>query len=193
MRALARHLLAVLVAVSFLPGVSIAGTSAWIQPGPTIPDVTLKDQDGREWRLRELVESQPVLINFFFTGCSTICPTQILELDIIREKISQRVSKGQAPLFLSISLDPLNDTPDSMKIFAKHLNVQIGKSEHWLMLTGEFSQLSQVWQAFDQLSDSPEKHNSMVWIGQPQSARWTRVNSQGPVESIVSLALEPQS
>ena len=59
MRALARHLLAVLVAVSFLPGVSIAGTSAWIQPGPTIPDVTLKDQDGREWRSAREVDARP--------------------------------------------------------------------------------------------------------------------------------------
>src|SRR6266545_1115236 len=39
------------------------------------PDVTLVNQDGARVRLsRVLSADKPVLLNFFFTTCTTICP-----------------------------------------------------------------------------------------------------------------------
>ena len=40
-----------------------------------MPDVTLKDMDGRTIALRPLLEAdQPMMLNFIYTSCSAICP-----------------------------------------------------------------------------------------------------------------------
>ncbi len=182
------------LALSATITVSHAGNSGWIEPGPDIPDVTLTDQDGKEWRLSKLLGPGPVLIDFFFTGCSSICPTQTVSMEGVRQVLVNQSSNARDfPLLLSVSLDPLSDTPEAMRQYAEHLGVNVGRDARWLMLTGQFSDLTQVWQAFGQLLDTPEKHNGWVWIGQPQNRRWTRVSSNAPADSIVSLALEPKS
>lgn len=186
----------ILIAVVFASVIGCASAQAnpedWIAPGPSIPDVTLTDQDGQAWRLKDLVRERLVLVNFFFTGCSAICPTQTINVGNIRQALALRDLAGAAPLTLSISLDPLSDTPEAMKNYADQLGVKVGRKENWLMLTGEISDMSDVLAAFDESSDAAANHTAMLWIGQMHNVRWTRVTSQAPVEGIVRLAVEPQ-
>jgi cytochrome oxidase Cu insertion factor (SCO1/SenC/PrrC family) len=186
-----------MIAVSFLlVSFSVAAVSqpiAWMA-GPVIPEVTLQDQDGKSWRLDELVKGRSVVVNFFFTGCSAICPTQTLHVAEIGKALQQESSHFKSqPLILSIALDPLGDTPESMKQFANHLGVTPGEQSNWLMLTGQANDLEKVWNSFDQLSDSPEQHSAIVWIGQPQNGRWTRASSLSPVDQIVAIVAEPET
>ena len=55
-----------------------AGSQAYkrsIQSYAAIPDVVLIDADAKPVRLRELLASgDPVMVNFIFTTCTTICP-----------------------------------------------------------------------------------------------------------------------
>ena len=54
-----------------------------------LPDVGLIDQDGAPHRLRALCE-QTVVIGFFYTGCSTVCPPQTAALRALRERLDAR-------------------------------------------------------------------------------------------------------
>ena len=49
-----------------------------------LPDARLLDQAGGAHRLRALCEP-PVVVGFFYTGCSTVCPPQTAMLRALRE------------------------------------------------------------------------------------------------------------
>lgn len=53
---------------------------------PRVPDARLTDQDGRSRSLRALCD-RPVVIGFFYTGCSTVCPPQTAALRALRERL----------------------------------------------------------------------------------------------------------
>src|SRR5436305_1510902 len=74
-----------------------------------IPDVMLLRDDGKKVHLpAELDDGRPVVVNFIYTSCTTICPmnSQVFEQfqgDLAGEKASMHL--------ISISIDPEQDTP----------------------------------------------------------------------------------
>ena len=51
-------------------------TARVMESQPVIPDVSFVDQDGQPTTLRAALDSdKPVLLNFIFTSCTTICPS----------------------------------------------------------------------------------------------------------------------
>ena len=63
----------------------------------TVPDARLLDSAGTTQRLRALCEP-PVVIGFFYTGCSTVCPPQTAMPDA---SSSCRIASMEPPDFRS--------------------------------------------------------------------------------------------
>ncbi len=168
------------------PGGEVRAEGAWVSPGPSIPDVSLVDQDGSDQRLTNLVEPQRnTIINFFFTSCAAVCPTQIMQLIQVREL--QQKSGQPVTRIVSVSLNPMSDTPDAMKEFARKFDVQLGESKDWLMLTGDELELGKVWAAFEQPAYDAEQHNGSLWIERGSDGKWTRVSAAAAPVDIVKL------
>lgn len=156
--------------------------------GPAIPRVTLLDAGGRGWPLRDLMAEGPVLVGFFFTGCGTVCPLQTATMQAVQQELARR---GTPALLLSISLDPLGDSPAAMRRYAGQFGLDLGREAGWLMLTGPPEALAPVWAGFGEGAGAAADHTAMLWIGQPQHRRWTRVGAMAPPERIADLLLEP--
>ncbi len=154
------------------------GSNQWLEPGPTVPNALLQDHEGRTHQLAQLLTGRPVVISFFFTGCTTFCPPQTAVFRDLQQQLPKRVSRA---LLLSISLDPLADNPQALRSYATRFNVKLGLQHQWLMLTGAPAELSRVWAAFDSQSGRPEDHLSTVWVGAQDKRRWLR--STGLVSS----------
>lgn len=161
---------------SAAPGFACAEGSDWLSPGPAVPKVTLRDQDGRSVALASLIDARPVLVNFFFTACFTTCPMQTAQLADLQDEIAARAPTGPPPLILSVSLAPISDTPKAITDYARKFDIRLGDAANWLMLTGDAADLRPVWQAFGQDVSSPEDHAAQFWIGHPDEGRWTRVD-----------------
>lgn len=105
----------------FLGLVLLAATAA--APAPAQPmvlqDIELSDTAGIALTGPAL-RGRPVLMHFVYTGCSSTCPTQVRELaqvwDALDPQVRQRVR------FVSVSLDPRQDTPDALRDFARRLD-----------------------------------------------------------------------
>lgn len=189
----ARAIVALLALLAASPPAA-ASDAQWLEPGPPIPGVTLVDQDGEQFGLRDLIAARPVLVSFFFTGCTTICPTETARMDLVRTELDRRragaASGGKpVPLLLSISLDPLGDSPDAMRAFAGKFGITLGADAGWMMLAGSYDNLQQVWRAFDQPVDA-SLHDSLMWVGQPANGRWTRVSAFATTEVIADMIEE---
>ena len=163
----------------------------WISPGPTLPHAQLVDQDDKDRSLDKLLRDRPVLINFFFTGCQAVCPTQTAQLALLQAEIAKRQPlTGPPPLLISVSLDPYGDTPASIRAYAERFGLVLGDKGNWLMLSGRQEELSAVWKAFDQDNGDPSQHASLFWIGHPTSNRWTRADVTTPPSVLLNLLTE---
>ena len=114
-------------------------TLAWAgiagaQPAPLL-GLRLQDQAGLLIR-PEAFKKRLVLMNFVFTGCSSTCPLQVRELAELRRALPPDVTR--AVQFLSISVDPMSDTPAGLAAFAWRMGAdQAG----WRFVTGAPAQV----------------------------------------------------
>ena len=78
-----------------------------------LPDVEVIRQDGKKLSFsKELNDGRPVILNFIFTSCSAICPMLI-------HTLSKTQSKLKNVHFVSISIDPENDTSAKLDEYRK--------------------------------------------------------------------------
>lgn len=75
----------------------------------------------------ESLKGQPYVVSFFFTLCPSICVTQNQKLKELQEAFA-----GQDVKFLSISVDPENDTPEQLREYAARFGAD---PKQWLFLT----------------------------------------------------------
>ncbi|MFP3408349.1 SCO family protein, partial [Pseudomonas sp. SIMBA_065] len=77
-------------------------------------DTVLKDQNGRELRFySDVLKDKVVMLNVIFTHCTDACPLITRKLREVREAMGQQLASQVT--FVSISSDPLNDTPQALK------------------------------------------------------------------------------
>lgn len=96
-----------------------------------VPAFTLTNQDGKTVRLSDLA-GRPWVADFVFTKCPSSCPilsTQMAQLDRF---LDQRGDAVRGVRLVSISVDPVHDTPPVLARYAASFKA----SRRWLFLTG---------------------------------------------------------
>ncbi|MDO9080741.1 MAG: SCO family protein [Desulfuromonadales bacterium] len=134
-----------------------------------IPDVTLVNQNGDKVRLKSLLEiDQPVVVNFIYGTCTTICP--VLSAGYLNLQRKVIAGNGQVRL-ISITIDPENDTPLIMKEYLQRYRAQPG----WDFLTGSRADINTVMRAFDAYIPDKMSHYPINLIRSPQDGSWLRL------------------
>lgn len=161
---------------------------------PVIPDVRLLDEQSREHSLRSLMESHTVAINFIYTGCSSFCPPQTAVFKAVQSRMNEALrGASYAPLLMSISIDPLNDTPETLARYAARFEARLGLKQRWMMFTGEPGAIAQTARAFYAASVSGtrvEDHPAQIWIGCAPRARWRSIASLPSADDVLRLMKE---
>lgn len=141
-----------------------------IQGAPAIPDVELMDQYGKPVRFySELVQGKTVAISFFFTSCTTICPPLTATMTQVQELLKKR---GRDDVeIISISVDPVTDTPTRLRAWSKNYNAQRG----WTFLTGKKSTVDKLLKALKSFTPDPQDHSPMILVGNEPKGVWKQV------------------
>jgi len=108
----------------------------------SVPDFSLKDQDGKSFRFAN-VRGQLIVITFIFTTCPDVCPLLTAKFAAIQRELDRR--KIADYHLLSITTDPERDTPAALKVYASQFKAN---TEHWSFLTGNRRDLAKVWKVF---------------------------------------------
>lgn len=135
-----------------------------------VPDVTLVNHEGARVRLREYLDTgRPVVLDFFFTTCTTICP--VLSASFIGLQKSFGSETQQAQL-VSIAIDPEHDTPAVLQGYRRRFGAQPG----WDLLTGSRDDVEQVRKAFGAYTTDKMAHRPLNFLHLPGGAGWVRLD-----------------
>jgi protein SCO1 len=120
--------------------------------------------------LKDLLNSdKPVIVEFIFATCTTICPVLSAGFTNLQQKIAPDTQKVR---LVSISIDPENDTPKAMKEYLKRYRSKPG----WDFLTGSRPDIDRVMHAFNAYIPNKMLHYPLTFIGLPNSGKWVRIN-----------------
>ena len=94
-----------------------------------LPEFSLVDAQDRPFTLKEM-KGTAAVVDFFFTRCQGPCPTMALEMG----KLQQQFAADPRLRYISISVDPTNDTTAVLRDYASSVGAM---PERWLFLTGD--------------------------------------------------------
>ncbi len=143
-----------------------------------LPNLTLWTHEKKKVRLYDdLLKDKIFLINMFFVACTDgLCPPITANLARVQPLLGERL--GRDIFMYSISLDPVNDRPESLHAYAQHFKVRPG----WLFLTGDEDQPDEIEQLRralgywdpDPIEDAKKtSHIGLVRVGNEPVDRWT--------------------
>ena len=150
-----------------------------------IPDVEVLDQDGNALHFyTDLIKDKTVAINFIFTNCTTICPPLAATFARVQKEMGDKV--GRDVHFISISVDPLTDTPERLKAWGAKFKAGAG----WTFVTGEKQEMDKLLNALGAAVSKREDHTPAMIIGNDSKGVWTRTYGLAKTSQIVGLIVD---
>ena len=136
----------------------------------TVPDVTLINQEGREVRLREIVNSdKPVCLDFIFATCTTICPILSAGYSSLQRKLGDN---RDAVHLVSVTIDPEHDGPEELRDYLARYRAKPG----WDFLTGSRTDIDKVMRAFGAFIPDKMSHKPLIFIKPPHASTWVQIH-----------------
>jgi protein SCO1/2 len=147
-------------------------------------DTILVDQNGRSHRFySDLIAGRVVIMNIIFTGCRSSCPIIMGRLVELQDLLGPKRSDVS---ILSISVDPVLDTPQTLHAYADSLQAKDG----WYFLTGEKAAVDTVLGRLGNRSATPEDHNDVIVVGNDASGTWIKLTAIATTEDIARAVTE---
>lgn len=147
-----------------------------------IPDLELVDQDGRTVHFyRDLVADRVVAMNFIFTTCTTVCGPMGAIFGKLQEEIGEDL--GREIHLISVSVDPLTDTPQRLKAWSQRFGARSG----WTLVTGPKAQVDDLLKALEVFTPDFADHSPTVLVGNDRTGTWQRTYGLAPVSKLAQL------
>ncbi len=148
----------------------------------TIPDVEVLDQEGNAIHFySDLIKGKTVAINFIFTNCTTICPPLAATFARVQKEMGDKVGKDVH--FISISVDPLTDTPERLKAWG----AKFKRGNGWTFVTGNKQEMDKLLYALGASVSRREDHTPAVIVGNDLKGVWTRTYGLARTSQMVGL------
>jgi protein SCO1/2 len=135
-----------------------------------IPDVRLVREDGKTVLLsEELNDGRPVVMNFIYTTCTTVCPLTSQTFSELQSKLGAR---RNAVHLMSISIDPEQDTPARLSEYAK----KFGAGPEWQFYTGTPQASVATQRAFNVYRGDKMDHAPVTLVRTAPGKPWVRLD-----------------
>jgi protein SCO1/2 len=154
--------------------VPVAGSAGTRWGADYFPNVELTTQDGQKVRFYDdLLKDKIVAVDLIYTHCTFSCPLVTARLAQVQRLLGDRV--GKDVFFLSITLDPVRDTPEVLKAYAEKFHTGPG----WLFLTGKKEDIALISKKLGLLSYAPtpvnrDGHTPELMVGNVATGTWMR-------------------
>ncbi|HEX4585229.1 MAG TPA: SCO family protein [Burkholderiaceae bacterium] len=134
------------------------------------PEVTLVRSDGARVNFaRELDDGRPVLLDFIYTTCTTICPVMTQTFAEVQKRLGRDAAKVK---MVSVSIDPEEDTPARLTDYAKRYQA----GAQWSFYTGTAEASMAVQRAFDAYRGDKMNHSPATYFRSAPGQPWVRLD-----------------
>jgi protein SCO1/2 len=145
-------------------------------------DVELINQDGEKVRFySDVLKNKVVVINTFFTTCTSICPPMNRNFEKIQEALGDRL--GKDVFLVSITVDPGTDTPTRLKEYGRRFHARPG----WLFLTGKKENVDWALYKLGQYVETKDNHTSIFIIGNEPKGLWKKAMGLAKAEELIRI------
>ncbi|HSK63136.1 MAG TPA: SCO family protein [Pyrinomonadaceae bacterium] len=145
-------------------------------------DVELIDQNGKTVRFyTDVLKGKTVVVNAFFTTCTSVCPPMNRNMEKIQEALGERV--GRDVFLVSLTVDPEVDTPERLKEYAQKFHAGPG----WLFLTGKKENLDKALYKLGQYVEKKDDHKTIFIIGNEPTGLWKKAFGMANVLDLVQV------
>jgi protein SCO1/2 len=145
-------------------------------------DVELLNQDGEKVRFySDLLKGKTVVVNAFFTTCTSVCPPMNRNMEKIQEALGDRV--GRDVFLVSITVDPEVDTPVRLKEYARKFHAGPG----WIFLTGKKENLDWALYKLGQYVETKDDHKTIFIIGNEPTGLWKKAFGMANLAELVQV------
>jgi protein SCO1/2 len=150
------------------------------------PNVPLVTQDKKTVRFYDdVIKGKVVIIQFMFTNCEQFCPMVTPNLVRVQTDLQKRAVREVA--MISITVDPIRDTPGVLKEYSSKFHVQPG----WQFLTGQKNDIDWIRRELGVYDPDDKKieHMNVLTIGKESTGQWLAIEALAKPEDIVQTVL----
>ena len=145
-------------------------------------DTVLINQDGQPMRFySDLLKDKVVIINTFFTTCTSVCPPMSKSLQAVQDWLGDRLGKDVH--IISISVDAAVDTPTRLKDYAQKYSARPG----WYFLTGKKENAEAALRKIGQFVESKDDHSTIIIIGNLQTGLWKKAMGMAKAGDLIKV------
>jgi len=145
-----------------------------------LPDLEVVNMAGEKTRLLdEINPGKPVMVNFVFTTCTTICPIMIATFAQVQSELG---AESDGVHMISFSIDPEHDTPERLREYAGRFNA----GPQWQFLTGSLANSVAIQRAFDVYRGSKMNHEPTYLMKGADGNTWVRIDGLASATDIVT-------
>lgn len=145
-------------------------------------DIELLDQDGKTMRLySDLMKDKVIVINSFFASCTQSCPVMSKSFAALQSRFADHL--GRDLVFVSITVDPDNDTPAKLHAYARKWQAKPG----WYFLTGSKANVNAALKKLGQYVEEPSAHMNLIVIGNERTGLWKKAMGLAPSEELAKV------
>jgi protein SCO1/2 len=144
-----------------------------------LPDVAVVDMQGQKTTLLDEVNAgQPVMLNFIFTTCTTICPVLSATFSQVEHKLGAERDRVR---MISITIDPEYDSPARLRDYAQRYDAD----NQWRFLTGRLEDIVAIQKAFDAYRGNKMSHEPLTFLRASAEAPWLRIDGLASAADVV--------
>ena len=145
-------------------------------------DVVLINQNGEKMRFySDLLRGKVVIINSFFATCQGSCLPMSRNLEKVQQALGDHV--GKEAFIISISVDPLVDTPPKLKEYAKKFNARPG----WYFLTGDKENVEFALKKLGHFVADKQDHLNIFIIGNERTGLWKKAFGLAQSDELIKV------
>ena len=145
-------------------------------------DVELINQDGQKMRFySDVLKDKVVIINTFFSTCTSVCPPMNRNLEKVQEALGDRL--GKAAFIVSLSVDPAVDTPPRLKEYSRRFHARPG----WIFLTGKKENVDWALYKLGQYVETRDDHTTIIIIGNEPKGLWKKAFGLARADELIKI------
>ncbi len=145
-----------------------------------VPDVKLVRDDGKAVTLKqELGDGRPVVLNFIYTTCTSVCPLSSQTFAELQDRLGEGRNKVH---LVSISIDPEEDTPPRLREYAN----RFGAGPEWQHYTGTREASLDVQRAFSVYRGGKMSHTPVTLLRVAPGNHWVRIDGFATADQLAS-------